>query len=175
MKLTKAIKKTKAQVRMTETIAILFVFFILLIFGFIFYSKVEVRNIQLQGSQIQDQKAVEVAEIFSFLPEIQCTKQNIPTHNCIDIMKIDAFSSLIKNNQEYKQYYYDQFLRSRITVNESYPDSSVSFVVYNQVPDKWTKKSSTQIPVAIYNATGDPTTGRLPYYAFGIVYIDYYS
>jgi len=43
------------------------------------------------------------------------------------------------------------------------------------VPDKWTKKSSTQIPVAIYNATGDPTAGRLPYYAFGIVYIDYYS
>ena len=80
----------KAQIRMSESIAIMIVFFVLLVFGIVFYSQIERRNIGVAISSSQDLKAVEVAQVFSFLPEVQCTKENIVINNCFDLMKLES-------------------------------------------------------------------------------------
>ncbi len=170
------ISKLKAQVRMSETIAILFIFFILLVFGFVFYSKIEARNIIEQSSQIQDLKAVEVAQVFSFFPEIQCTKDAITTNNCFDILKLEAFN---ETQGSYRAHYYDKLLRSAIIIQEIYPPTNRTWIVYNNTNFVWSKKVATQMPIALFNATGDPTTnlsnGKLEYYSFGIIEVQTYS
>jgi len=169
------IMKRKAQIRMSESIAILFVFFILVVFGFIFYSKIEARNFELQKGQVQDLRAVEVAQTFSFLPEIQCTKENVATSNCFDIMKLEALQEYIGESLQNEDKYYDKLLRSSIVVKEIYPSPGNSWTIYNKSNFAWTRKIATQIPISLFNATGDPSSGEPSRYYFGALEVEVYS
>lgn len=163
--------RRKSQIRMGESIAVMFVFFLLLVAGFIFYSKIERRNIIIEKEEADELKAIEIAQIVSFLPETQCIKENVQVYNCLDILKLEALKGVIEEN---RLYYYDLLQNSNITVKQIYPDSTSSWIIYNNSRN-WTKKISTQIPVSLFNATGDPTagdTGIDPYYAFGVMYVD---
>jgi hypothetical protein len=158
----------------------MFIFFILLVFGFVFYSKIEARNIGIQQTQAEDLKSIEVAQLFSFLPELQCTNDNVPVSNCMDMMKLDALSRQISANADIKNYYYDMFLRSRITVQELYPNrdnpqGDKTWAVYDNSNFDWKRKVASQIPVSLYNSTGDPLRGVKPYYSFGIIEVEVYS
>ena len=170
----------KAQIRMSESIAIMIVFFVLLVFGIVFYSQIERRNIGVAISSSQDLKAVEVAQVFSFLPEVQCTKENIVINNCFDLMKLESLGHWVDpdnaGTNPVEQYYYPMFLMSKLTVRQIYPDAG-EMVIYDLEPPggEWTKSAATQIPVSLYNATGDPVAGRPPFYAFGYLEVEVFS
>ena len=169
----------KAQINLGESVAVIFVFFLLIVAGFIFYSKIEKVNISQIREELQDLSSIEVLQIISFLPELQCSRDNVPTYNCFDILKIKATTEVIADN---RIHYFDIFRNSKIGIKQIYPevDSDIyppdedgfSWIVYQSEPDEWTRKITTQVPISLYYATGEPLEDIDPYFAFGVMVID---
>ena len=88
--------KRKSQLHTLETIAVLAVFFILVILGFVFYAKVIKGNVEEEQEEIMQLESVEIAQRASTMPELQCSENNIVKGNCVDMLKLDAAESIIK-------------------------------------------------------------------------------
>ncbi len=63
----------KSQIQMGETIGILFVFFILVVFGFVFYMNVMKGSSKVEMEENIQLKTIGIAQRASFLPELQCS------------------------------------------------------------------------------------------------------
>ncbi len=151
---------------MFETIAVLLIFFVLIGFGLIFYGRIWGATIQDTEGENFELKAIQTAQLVSFLPELQCSSNN---DDCFDILKVEALSKIINNiqNKNLKnEYYYDIFGFSSITIEQAYP-SVVSWSIYNKTTEGTKAKSSINIPVSLY----DPNLRK---YNFGILTVDVY-
>ncbi len=155
-------RKRKSQIGMTETIAILFIFFILLAFGFMFYLRVFRTSVKTQIEKNTDLTSIEITQKASFLPELQCSTKNIITDNCIDILKLDPAKYTINEN---KQIYYDLFFGSEIVIEEIYPKKK-KWVLYNNTIED-TSAIFTPVPILLYNSTSDENY-------FGVLKIKYF-
>jgi hypothetical protein len=152
-----------SQIKMFETIAILVVFFFIILFGFMFYSRIQESTFQAELEEKSALKTIEMAEKISFLPEIQCSRDNIPEEDCIDLLKLDSAAKIINDNS---LAYFDIFGYSYIHVDEIYP-SSISWSLYNFSKKEDLGKISIPFPVSLYNTIDDK-------YSFGVLYIDIY-
>ena len=127
------IKMKKAQVQMAETIGILFIFLILVALGVSFWFKIQSSSISQKTVELQELQAVEVVQIVSNLPEIQCSRLNEVEDNCFDEKKMIAFSKYLQGyDQDFDvapssdpydrlMEYYDLLGLSRIEVEIIYP------------------------------------------------------
>lgn len=155
----------KAQVKMTETIGVMFVFFLLVVFGFVFYARIQASNYQKTLIEENEKRAVEVAQRASTLPELQCSSNNIVTDNCIDIQKLESMSNMLKSNHDLQISYYDSFESSRLIVKQIYP-SKKEWLIYERIVNN-TGFLFTPIPLSLY----DPINNR---HNFGILEVTYY-
>lgn len=150
---------------MGESVAILFIFFILLIFGFVFYMNVMRGSTKVEIEENIQLKAIGIAQKASFLPELQCSEENVRTEDCIDLLKLEAVSGLLKENN---LYYYDIFEFSDVYVERIFPeDAKKIWTLYNNTLTNYTSKLSTFIPVSLFNATEKK-------YDFGILAVEVY-
>jgi hypothetical protein len=147
--------RKKSQIKMFETIAILVIFFFLVGFGFIFYARVHKTTSQIEFSEAQEFKAIQISERAAFLPEIQCSSHNEPIDDCIDIEKLEAFSNAVSNNL---QYYYNLFEFSNIIVEEVYPDQE-SWTLYDNPKQDFKDQISIQLPILLNDPTSDGVCG----------------
>ncbi len=154
----------KAQLQMGETIAILIIFFIFVAVGLVFYTKMMESGIDVKREENIQLEAVKVAQRASFLPELQCSEENIRKDNCVDLLKLDVAGRLIKDNM--LNIYYDTFGLSRITIKEVFPGDK-EWILYNATPEKWLDKKSTFIPIALSNYTARN-------YYFGVMEVEVY-
>lgn len=154
--------KTKAQIKMTENVLILFMFFILLGLGLIFYSNVQKESIKKVQEQNFELKTIETAQRVSFLPELQCSTDNIMADNCFDIFKVRALSDVLLEPDN-RQLYFQSFGNSKITLKQIYPEGD-EYVIYEKTPPNITDNVSIQLPVSILDASSQPQT-----YSFGII------
>jgi hypothetical protein len=161
----------KAQVHMVETVAILFVFFIMLGFGFILYAKFQGINNKETQTKNRDLESIEVTQRVSFLPELQCSLKGVITDNCIDVLKLDALITKL-NDEQIQELYFDLFKYSNITITQIYPtpypgNRKKQWTLYENI-----KKDSSSIfipvPISLYNATTKS-------YAFGVLEVRFYS
>lgn len=157
----------RSQIKMGETIAILIVFFLLLVFAFSFFGNVSQTTYEEKRDEFQSLRSIEIAQIVSFLPELQCTFDNVPVANCFDILKVNATFQRLNTSEEYRLYYYDFFRTSTIYLRQIYPPSSWQYVFYNNTGN-WTKRLNTKIPVSLYNATADV-------FYMGVLEVDVFS
>jgi len=155
----------KAQVKMTETIGVMFVFFLLVIFGFVFYARIQASNYQNTLIEENEKRAVEVSQRASTLPELQCSSNNIITDSCLDILKIESMSNMFKSSQDLQISYYDSFESSRLIVKQIYP-SKQEWLIYERTTNN-TGFFFTPIPVSLY----DPINNR---HNLGILEVTYY-
>ena len=155
--------KSGQEIKSAETIMVLFVFIILVMFGLTFYVKLSASSAQQEKSDSTLKKAVEISQIFSNLPEVACTAANVRTESCIDRIKMETAMTIIN---ESITYYYPYFGYSEIIVSEIYPDK-LSWVLYNNSLESASKISS-QIPIAIYDGTT-----KSHYY--GVMEVNYYE
>lgn len=155
----------KAQIQIGETVAVLFVFFILIAIGFIFYAKVIKSNIESEKEELSQLQSVSIAQKIMFMPELQCS-QDIVTEisNCIDKLKLESADDIIKSNE---LYYFDLLGYSDITISQIYPsDSEYSNInIYSRKIEDFTNKFVTNVPVSLYKPI-DKT------YSFGILTIE---
>jgi hypothetical protein len=155
-------KNKKAQVQIFETIAVLVVFFLLIGLGFIFYGRIMQSNLAQEKDEVIQLRAIAVAQRAIFLPEIQCSDDNIIRDSCIDMAKLNAAEQVMKDNPA---YYYDFFEFSNITVSEVYPGTQ-DHTIY-QRNTNFRQKSVTYVPVTLY----DPATRQN---SFGMLKIETY-
>lgn len=158
--------KKKSQIQMLETIAVLFIFFVLLLIGFIFYTSVLKSSIETQKEESVQLIAIEVAQRASSLPELQCSEDNIVSDNCIDLIKLETASTVIQANDI---HYYDRLLFSTITVTRVYPLDPVKnkWTLYNRTLEEFSNKILTNIPISIF----DPITNKK---SFGVMTVELY-
>ena len=141
----------KSQIQIFETIAVLVVFFILLGIGFIFYTKVIKSNIESDTAEISQSKSISIAQRIMFLPEIQCSEDNVPKEDCIDTLKLDS-AKLVIDKPENSPYYYDLFGFSVIKIEEIYPNSHDLGNLYKRIDAPDYKNSFvTKVPVTLYD------------------------
>lgn len=166
-------KKKKSQMKMAESIAILVIFFFLLIFGFSFYARISGAQYESKRQEGMSQKAVDVAQVAAFLPEIKCSlgaeEEVIVTDVCIDTYKLDAAKTVIEANPD---YYYDIIGYAHIDVKQIYPETTppnppFEKTLYTKIPDDYTRKTIVYIPSSLYNPVEDS-------YAFGYMQVEVY-
>lgn len=154
----------KAQIQIGETIAVLLVFFVLIVMGFIFYVKVIKENIKVEADELLQLKSVGIAQRVMFLPEVQCSEDNIITDNCIDVLKLEYAQKLMKDNEI---YYYDLLEFSDVSVYQIYPDN-IKWSLYSRKTESFTNKFVTNVPISLYS----PITRK---YGFGVLTIETYA
>ena len=132
---------------MTETIAVLFIFFVLLLFGMIFYYRYQSTAIQEKKEELLAERAMGTTLRVLFLPELMCTQFTAePIDNCIDGLKLQQLepdrgnggeiAGVIQSNIE--DYYFELFSYATITIYEIRLDldpleqDPISHVIYDQ-------------------------------------------
>ncbi len=156
----------KSQIRMTETIAILFIFFLLVLFGMIFYSRIQSSTLEREQEEDITLKTIQIAQKVSYFPEFQCIRREAQMdYGCIDIYKLEAFNKTINQGQN-KLYYFQVFEYSKIYVEQIYPESK-NWSVYDLKKPKYKGELKIPVPVALY----DPVENIK---SFGVLHISVY-
>jgi len=159
-------KQKKSQIRMAETVAILFIFFLMIGFGFIFYAKIQRIQFQETRSKNVDLESIEVTQRVSFLPELQCSSKNVIKDNCIDVIKLNAVIEQLESDPDLKaDLYFDLFKYSNITVIQLYPEEK-RWTLYENIKEG-ASYAFTPVPISLYNSTTNK-------YSFGILEVYYY-
>ncbi|MBI2662263.1 hypothetical protein HYX11_02280 [Candidatus Woesearchaeota archaeon] len=105
----------KGQMQMTETIAVLFIFFVLLLFGIIFYYKYQQVAVKEKQEELLAARAMDTTLKMLFLPELMCTKREAePEDNCIDVLKMRQAKATFRKYMS--DYYFGIFSYARIRV-----------------------------------------------------------
>lgn len=140
----------KAQIQIGETIAVLFVFFILIAVGFMFYIKIIKGNLESEKEELSELRSIGIAQKVMFLPELQCSEDNVVTDNCIDLLKLEYAKNVMRDNAV---YYYDLLEFSEVNVSQLYPyDSSMQNInVYSRQTGDFKNKFVTNVPISLYN------------------------
>lgn len=150
---------------MTETVAVLIVFFILLLFGLIFYTRFQRSAFDEQRAEFAGERAITISLTALLLPELRCSKgDNVAVRDCVDLYKLDIAQQKM---QQERDYYFDLFGFARVSVEEHYPDKN-AWVLYENVNPDATTSVKTPIPVAIF----DPVKKD---YRFGVLNIEVLS
>ena len=149
--------KRKSQIQMGETIAILIIFILFVSFGLIFYARMMEQGNQDKREESLELWAVQVAQKASFLPELQCSEENVRKDNCIDLLKITKAAEIF--DQRKIDYYYPMFGLANITIIVIFPNDPTDIhlgtdnyvELYTEIPpnDKMLKKESTFIPITL--------------------------
>ncbi|MBW3003965.1 hypothetical protein KY328_05410 [Candidatus Woesearchaeota archaeon] len=124
-------KNRKSQIKMAENIGILVIFFVLVVVGLVFYTRVQQQSVKFEAFEKVGQDALLTSKRIANMPEIQCSKPLVSDsgeQDCIDIYRLNAFTDqegLIFRIGEpaFNSYYYDIFGYSNVTVKQIYPAS----------------------------------------------------
>ncbi|MBU0470170.1 MAG: hypothetical protein ABIG52_00955 [Nanoarchaeota archaeon] len=162
--------KKKGQVNMTETIAVLFIFFVLIMFGIIFYYKYQQVAFVEKQEELLGARAIETTAKVLFMPEILCSKGEAePEDNCLDLLKLRSLNETFKKYLE--DYYFDIFSYGKIYVQEVYPGNS-TWILYDKFKQDATKEEPTFFVVTLR----DEIPGeREPSYSYGYLTVVVYS
>lgn len=108
---------------MMETVMVLVVFFILIVLGFSLYAMFFRGSVKVEKEEILQLKAVGIAQKVQFLPELQCTEDNVRYDNCIDKYKLEATDDVMGENV---LHYYDTLGYSKVRFMQVYPKPGCS-------------------------------------------------
>jgi hypothetical protein len=147
----------RAQIRIGETIAVLLIFFFLLVLGVTFYLNIQKSRVYSNIDEVITQESIRISQMVSYLAELQCSSENIIEPNCYDLYKLDSADDILLSNSD---YYYPLFLFSEIVIDELYPYVD-SWVLYNNTYPA-SAPIYTYIPISLYN----PVSKR---YSFGVL------
>jgi hypothetical protein len=159
-------RSRKAQIKIGETIAIMFVFFILLIVGAVFYMNIQRSSVAREIQEAYELRAVELAQTISFLPEAQCTESNVVKASCFDLYKLIGLSK-VSATIEGLDLYEREFGTTTITLDVLYPPGP-EIVLYDNPLEEFTSAPVTNVPIMLFNSTADK-------YYFGLLRITTYQ
>lgn len=145
-------KSRKAQVKMFETIAVLVVFFFLLVFGVSFYFVIQRSSYNRQVERNAQLLSVQLSQKISDIPELDCAMAGIQIDNCIDQVKLEKFHEILQDELK-RVSYFDTLGYSEIYVKVIYPKSE-RYDLYMLEPPSFTSAYMNHIPVLLYDSIG---------------------
>ena len=154
---------------MTENVIILFIFFILLIFAIVFFTRIQTGKQEIKISEDIQNRGLQIAQSISTLPELRCTKKAVTVLGCYDEANALALQSLVEQNND---YYFDQFSYSTISINEIFPEVREPIVIYDNKKANFTSLIPTQLPMLLCDFTESTEKGAC---SFAILNINVYS
>jgi hypothetical protein len=162
-------QKRKAQLQIMENAFILLFIFIILIIAFVFVVAFQKSGRQEQRDEFKELELMKKAQILNFLPEIQCSRNNDISPDCIDILKMEAFKEKLESpaGQEYRAL----FGNVKITVMRLNVESGEwenYWIVYDNPKPNGIK--AFPYPVLLFDPVADAKKN-----SFGIVYIEVYE
>jgi hypothetical protein len=150
----------KAQIKMFETVAVLAVFFFLLIVGALFYFGAQNSALKQEKFKAAEQIGFQIALKALYMPELDCSFLATQKGNCIDSIKLEKLSELLETEQE---EYFETFGYSKITINtistDTTPDQTIT-LYYNELENS--EIIPTRSPILVYDQIQDT-------YTFGII------
>lgn len=148
----------KGQIKLFESIAVMFIFFLLVAGGFAVYGKFATYNFKHEQSIQESKEAIETAQTVSLLPEFICSDE-IVQENCFDLYKVKAFSKYINQSAGTNDllYYFDLFQFSTITLEvfDLRSFNSTHYLIYDNKLDKYVSKSNVYYPITVYEPVLD--------------------
>lgn len=135
---------------MFETMAVLVIFFFLLIFGVSFYFVMQRSSYNRQVERNAQLLSVQLTQKISNIPELDCALAGIQIENCVDKIKLEKMNELLQDEQT-KLYYFNAFGFSKITVRTIYPDF-IEYELYERNPETFSAAYRNRIPMLLYNA-----------------------
>lgn len=188
-------KSRKAQMQMMETIGVIFIFFIIVLFGSIFYFKFQEISFQNQQEELLAGQAMDLTLVTLFFPEVQCSQGEAEAEdNCIDMSKVRALNNMMDDNPRYvTDYYFNVFGYANITVNMVYPvEHTWTIYEFEKTAidengteySSWDRKEATYFVVTLrdnfqgfgYDSTLSPLfTNKELVYSFGYLKIEVFS
>lgn len=176
----------KSQLQIGEIVAVLVVFFMMSLIGFVVYFSIIRGEVQDLTENAKSLGSVGVVKIALSLPELQCSENNVVRESCFDKAKIELakedpapVKAYPNGNLIFKEpsnYYFDLFGFSTIQVKQVYPDPNPPDAVwtiydnniYGTPPTAQGSGFQSNIPIIIF----DPGT-RENY--FGVLTVISYS
>ncbi|MFH1133841.1 MAG: hypothetical protein V1735_05075 [Nanoarchaeota archaeon] len=155
----------RSQIKMTENIAIIFVFSLLLMAGLVFYVRVKEGMMKDKQAAANDLESIEVAQRIAYLSEIRCTRDNVEVPNCIDALKAGIVA---KHSARFPEDYFLTFGRTKVILRIVYPPpiapDTGNLTIFDFACTDCKQHKRAFIPVSIYNPTA-PT-------GYGFGYLD---
>ncbi len=159
----------RSQVQLVETIAILLIFFILLLVGIVFYYQYQKSAIKEKGKELASSRALDTALKTLFLPEFICSKGETEAEdNCLDLMKVRSANSTF--SEHLTEYYFTIFSFSNITVHQLYPEEQTYYLYA-----KKREQTRNYLPTFFVVTLRDQAAGTEPEYSYGYLEVGVYS
>ena len=149
---------------MFESLAIMIVFFFLLMFGFIFYTNFQKISYGKEAEKATILNSIRLSEQIFSLPEIQCIGDR---RDCIDLFKLEAAYDVINLNQP---DYFVIFGNSNVTLRQIYPEPANKdeiTQIYDFPKKQYAGVIISNFPIALYNPAKDT-------FAYGVLTIGVY-
>jgi len=142
-------KFKKSQIQMGENVIILFIFFILLVFAVVFYTRIQSTKTSQTVQEDISGRALAIAQQVTFLPGLQCTKDNAEVFTgCYDLYGAKALN-VTSEDPSNSNVLYTTFGFSTVTIKSIYPEEGNKFVIYNRTKDKYTSITATNVPLSL--------------------------
>lgn len=150
--------------QMTETIFVVFFILIIIVLGFVAFSKFQESAIKEQQREYRSSRVIEMAHRLSSWPELECSVAGASQYVCLDKIKLGILGDFINESKQKSSYgfnYYFELLRdSKITITEIYPSHTKTigkdyWVLYENLGSGQTTEV-IWIPVNLY----DPVTQK---------------
>jgi hypothetical protein len=139
----------KAQIKMFETIAVLVVFFFILVFGVSFYFVLQRSSYNRQVERNAQLLSVQISQKISDLPELDCALTGIQIDNCVDKVKLEKLDSALEDDAK-QLVYFSVLGYSEIYLHTVYPEFQ-KYDIYENEPGSYSSAYRNQIPVLLYD------------------------
>lgn len=149
---------------MTETIGVLVIFFILLLFGLVLYSQFQKRSIAEQKEQFYARQAIITSLKATFMNDIGCESTE-QTGTCIDFHRLDALKEKL-SEPEFNQFYSSLLSTSHVWIEDLIAPKNIT--IYSSIKANYTKLTSVPTPILLRNALEE-------YDHFAVLHVDVYS
>ena len=140
----------RAQIKLFESLAVLVVFFFLLVFGISFYFVLQKASINRQIAEQGELSLVQLVQKVETLPELSCSEVGVQVDNCVDALRLNMLKSLLDSNPLVVQKYFDIFGFSRISVEKVFPGNQTVFVLMDYARTN-ASFDVVQVPLTLYN------------------------
>ena len=135
---------------MFETIAVLVVFFFLLVFGVSFYFVLQRSSYNKQVDRNAQLVSVQLSQKVSDIPELDCALAGIQIQNCIDLIKLEKFNEKLQTD-EGQLAYFDVLGYSKIYARTIYPEFK-KYDLYEKEPENFMISYRNHIPLLLYDS-----------------------